>query len=280
MEIKSNYNKINFGSKNKYIREADDIARKAKQTFPILSATYADEFYLSLAPDNISTRSWNARNKVLKLHNKIGVMRYNVNTKKYTSTQDDKEEFTPYKNILEGIKSYKVGNCSESAIAALTALCANGFTESQRVELFLHSQYINKKNGKAEFDTLSPLDHSFVITTMNRKKLSDANAKDIIIVDPWLGFADSYSGGLARFKKIFTQARLEEITENNKENFNKMYTGKNGKAINFDDYELKQSFTMKASDFKTPYQLCRFGKYAGGAYKELVKTPQNIQAST
>ena len=40
MKINGNYSNIYFGAKNKKTRDADDIARLAKRTFPILSSTH------------------------------------------------------------------------------------------------------------------------------------------------------------------------------------------------------------------------------------------------
>ncbi len=268
-----------FGTRNKYIREADDIRRKAGTTFPRISSTYVDDFYISANPQRKTPRNERVREISKKIEHRIETVRDIIKDQQYYLPPSDERKNTPYGLNLYGVELSKAGNCKEAAITALAALCANGYYESERAELFLKTQFINKKTGKIEYEASDPLDHSFVLTTMNRKPLAKAREKDLIVLDPWIGFTDSLSGAKGRFKQVYSDDSYDEITSFRRSMFRLEKVKKENILINFDDYDIKQKFIIKTPDLYTPYQLRTLGNYAQNKYHSLVKTPQSTQAN-
>ncbi len=279
MEIKSNiYNiKTHFKSRNHLIREADDIRRAARSTFPMTSSTYIDEFYLTASPQSVHKNY--ARMLSDKYKKKIETVRDIVSDQKYYLPKSNEEKNAPYGVNLQYIKLTRLGNCKESAIAALAALCANGYNQSERVELYIKTQYINKKTGEIEYEGTDPLDHSFVVTTMNKKDLYKAKEKDLIIIDPWMGFTDSFSGAKARYKSIYDKESLKDINSYRNSMF-RFQQAKNGNtSADLKDYQIKQTFVIKSTDWVTAIELKRAQCYFQHKYPSLIKMPQNTQAN-
>ena len=264
-----------FGAKNKKIRDADDIMRISVNSFPRLSSTYMDTFYLSTQNEQKSPLHHLAKYISNKVNSEIMLQREVI--KKITN---ENSAVIPYALTLAVVKKNKLGNCGEAAICALAALAANGIYNSKRMLLYLQTDFIDKKSGECVYSGKSPLDHSFVITTMSDLKLDDAKEKDIIVVDPWLGFTDSLSNAKARFKQVYNASDLGFINEYQNSVFKLKMMEQTRKEPNFADYDIKQKLILVNADKyneNDKKRLCNFMKVY---YEGLVKKPQNIPAST
>lgn len=187
-----------FTSRKKEIRDADDIQRKTRQTFPMMSPTYIDEFY--------GVTKFRSKNK--SYARRISDKKYDTIAKSRDIAQypdafglrvSQFEKNTPYIIDLNLMKATKLGNCMENAKAAVATLCANGYYNSKRAGLYLQVDFVNKKTGELEHSELGSLDHSFAVTDMN-----EGNGYKYV-VDPWLGFADGVEGAISRFKQVYSE---------------------------------------------------------------------------
>ncbi len=182
-------NNISFTSKKPEIRKADDIQRRAKLEFPSLSSSYVNDFYISTGRNSrITKRRTNLYEHLRSLIEKV--RKYPVN--KLTP----RKEYVPYIENLNGVKKYKAGNCMESAMAAMSALYANGYKNTKLGSLVYKADFLDKKTGEVLFSDSISLDHSFAVTDMNSGKNRN------IVVDPWLGFADTKGGAISRYKGL------------------------------------------------------------------------------
>ena len=264
-----------FGAKNKKIRDADDIMRISVNSFPRLSDTYMDTFYISTQNEQKSPLHHLAKYISNKVHSKIMAQREVI--KKRTNANST---VMPYALTLAGVEKNKTGNCEEAAICALAALTANGIYNSRRMLLYLQTDFIDKKSGECVYSDQSPIDHSFVITTMSDLKLDDAKDKDIIVVDPWLGFTDSLSSAKARFKQIYDASDFNYINEYQKSAFRLKITEQTHKEPDFADYDIKQKLIMVNADKYNEKDMKQLGNFMKVYYDGLVKKPQNTPAST
>lgn len=264
MKISVINNTQNFGSRNKNIRIADDIHRRARLTFPVLSATYVDEFY-GVTKDKNNKK---AQKLFSRLDNKVGALReVTDNPTKYGITPDELKREAPYSRLLNGIDFLKVANCKECAVVALAGLLANGYYNSSRVNLGLEVKFINPKTKEEEYNKITSLDHSFVITTLDKK--SDKQ-KDKIVVDNWLNFTDSVSGAIERFKKIYNEDYIKDIIAFNRSMFRVEKAERTGELINPDDYEIKTKMVFCPADNLSEAQVKDLAHYARLMYDDLV----------
>lgn len=186
----------NFGARKREIQTADYIQRKTKTVFPMLSPTYVDEFFY-VADDECpegKKKTSAARNA---LWNKVYDHRDDVNTHSLYSDFSQFHSITAYE--LAKLKENVAGNCIECAKSCFAVLLANGYTNSSIVTLGLKTSFINKLTGDEEYCKVTPLDHSFVVTDLNKE-----GGKDIII-DTWLDFADFKSEAAVKFRNAFEE---------------------------------------------------------------------------
>ncbi|MBQ9246515.1 hypothetical protein IJ182_09640 [bacterium] len=245
MKIIQNPNlNINFSARNKNIRKADDIMRKAKCAFPVISSTYVDTFYKTVSNNNQNSAR---REKTIRISDKI-----NDFIHKLRDTTDRVDYFDnaignniPYSNTLRVTSLYKLGNCEEAAAVALSALIANGYTNSHRANLGLQVDFENKKTGKIEDSRKELLDHTFVVTTLDKK---NPKMKDIIVVDPWMGFTDSVSGAISKFKSVYDNNENSNTINTAKSMFKAEQEKKYGKIINFNDYNIRTKLIIFPRD--------------------------------
>ena len=264
-----------FGAKNKKIRDADDIMRISINEFPRLSSTYIDTFYLSTKNEQKSPLHHLAKHISNKLCSKINAQREII--KKRT---DVNSAVMSYALTAAGVEKNKAANCEEAAICALAALTANGMYNSRRMFLYLQTDYIDKKTGECVYSGQSPLDHSFVITTMSDLKLGEAKEKDIIVVDPWLGFTDSLSNAKARFKQIYDASDMNSINQYHKSLFKLKIMEQTHQEPNYNDYDIKQKLILVNADKYDENDMKQLGNFMKVYYNGLVKKPQNIPASS
>ena len=144
--INNSYNSPLFGSRKQEIREADKLQRKARAEFPMLSQTMADDLYLSSRYD--SKNKGRLERITDMMYRKIKLMREMAEFPSYYKIDIPEEEKSiPYIVNLNMIRQLKLGNCKENAMAAMAVLTANGYFNSDRVELMYKMDFINKKQG-------------------------------------------------------------------------------------------------------------------------------------
>ena len=224
---------VNFGAKSKEIRDADKITRQIKHNFPLFSATYGGDFYLS-AKEN-SPNAEKSRATLNGVHKEI---------------QRAREYFAaighiysnPNRKIFSTLKRIKKGNCQENAELALAHMYANGFYDTDLCHLNFKAVVLDKNTGEYITAYNKEADHAFILTNMNKHSKKD------IVIDPWLGFADSISGAVSRFKKIYDEEDFDELISFLKEHI-KTYEEEGKSSENFDkDYVIKKSFSIKKSN--------------------------------
>lgn len=260
------YNKNSFSARNKDIRTADKIQRKARQSFPMVSSSYIQDYW-PIADSKRNDETYDKTKVILQnIIQKIRRMRdVCQNPDKYDISVPIYELYTPYAFNLRNIKNAKAGNCMESAIATLGVLAANGYYDSKRMNLFLDTSFINKKTGEVEYKKRNDMDHSMVLTTMNRKcKKQD----DYIVIDSWMGFADSYSGAIAKYKQNYKQEYIDECIRYNKALFTIEQHQKN-KNFNLNNYKLKTNFVLQEADFINSNGIKMLGEYSSVMFDNL-----------
>ena len=238
------YNSIYFTSKNKNIRLADDVMRKSKLAFPYVGNTYINRFYRTVNNPNNS----NARRLYHLIHARLSSYRYSIENeedKLLAQRQYDdcaKDYFIPgfekSRNADKETHQRHKGNCDEAARAALAALYANGFYNSNLANLYYKTSLVNKHTGEVEYEDEIDLDHVFVVTDMGS---GDKN----IVIDPWLSFADSESAAKGKYYQIYyDEEGLKEFELSFKKSFNA-----NTKIWQLDrdinDYYQKSSFVFR-----------------------------------
>ena len=275
MKIKSvnSTKSINFHSRNKNIRKADDIQRKARSEFSILNPSYIDEFYSSARLINGAPVNIKARKIFKKIDKKLTALRkITKEPDKYGVEQTPLQKKTPYGLLLNSINFLKVGNCEECAATVLAALAANGFYNSQKVYLGLEIQYTDKKTGKTKYREIESLDHAFVVTTLDKENPKE---KDKIVIDSWLGFADSTSGANARYKQMYKKEKLDNILSYHRSMFRLNMAIETGKTIDFNDYQLRTNFIYYPADNNTIDEMKDLGIYSAIIYDDLILPTNN-----
>ena len=194
-------NNINFTARKPEIRKADDLQRKSRREFPMLSSSYVNDFYLSTGKYRRITKKKN------QLFNHLCDCVTN-NTRAYTDKKVTRDNYIPCVTRLKALKKYKTGNCMEAAYATAATLFANGYKNTDIASLMYKAEFYNKRTKALVHTSSVSLDHSFVITDMNKK-----DGKQDIVIDSWLGFADSIEGAIARYKKIKDDSTINKAIQ-------------------------------------------------------------------
>ncbi len=267
--------KPGFLSRNEEIKKADDLQRRARASFPMVSATYAEEYYYTMRPES---KYYNrARGIVENMTADIQLQRSlaSLMGRDFSNygpfgflNRRDYEDDTSFLNNLEWVKGQKVGCCDESAKTALATLCANGYYNSAETYVYYGVQFVNKESGEVEYKNGGKLPHCFVVTDLKKDGEGAGDRKNDIVIDPWLGFADYAPGAVARFKQAFSND-LFEMTEEFKQNFAKKKE-KMGEEFNPDDYEIKTTFTFMEWSPKTLRCKQKLGQKVREKYPETI----------
>lgn len=159
-------NNINFESRNKTIRFADDIARRVNVCYPRVSSSIVDDF------ENICA--------FRDYQRKIGKRIRETLRGEISDSFDDADNFIgKILAFIKPIKKHKLGNCGESAQLASIVAKVNGIKDCYIASL-------RTSRGKC-------LDHSVLY-------VNDTNP---YIIDAWLGFADYAPNAIRRFKNEY-----------------------------------------------------------------------------
>ncbi len=255
MEISSlNFMQPNFTARKEIIRRADDLVRHSRKNFPVLSNSYMDMFYNIRNYAFLSDKSKKADRLYNKVSERVGKVREHSDV--YSENRSDGE----YKALLGCIKDLKAGNCEECSDTLTATLAANGYYHSYKYDLALDVSIINKETGEVESSSRNQLDHTFVVTTLDKYPASEKNR---VVADSWLGFADSISGAKEKYKKIYSDRIKEIILE-------KFLTLNNKETINPSDYEVRTKMVFCPSLRDAYDSIEEMGDYCKRKYKELV----------
>ncbi len=254
-----------FSARNQNIRKADKIMRETKQAFPSISPLYAREFYSIFTKENPDKRAVKIRKKIDKNITQIRscAEEYTYGKEKLSSNYHVNKCLA----ILFGLSKLKTGNCNELCIATLGALAANGYYNSYMNNLNLNIEITNNKTGATEYQATLPIDHVLIKSTMDNVYNNESNNKSKrtnIIIDPWLGFVDSKSGAIEKYKKAFDKQISSLIDSATFElEIDKKIMGKEN--INWDDYDIKANF-----EFEPDYNLSANGIKEFGLYTSMM----------
>lgn len=270
MKIASQHNYINptFASRKKEIRKADDIQRKSKKNFPMFSPAYLNEFYILNGKGMNTPKQVRTRQIGQRIVYKINAEReYEDKDAEYSFIKSFRKE-TPFVRTLKRIKNSKIGNCDEASAATMAALAANGYYDSKRMGLRLEAQLINKATKEIVHTSPSySLDHAFVVSSMN---IENPQEKDFVVLDSWMGFADSISGARARYQRLFNND--PKIINNVKENFSLFRVDhfcETGEMINWNDYETRYRLVFEEIDNYSKDDIKSLGVHARMMYPHL-----------
>lgn len=244
------YNFLNnptFCARKKQIRDADKIQRKARETFPMISPTYADKFYISaIYSKPRSEEILNKKHK--KVHeNRLVARASNSNI-----------HCAPYLN-LSG--NSNVGNCFESAQATIATLFANGIKNVKRGGLFVSVDFIDKKTNEVVYSGTKSLDHTFVFAKMNK------NDKEPVVIDTWLGITDNKDNALAKYKNIyfnreFDKAKLDIMRD--------AIMGPSAQKILNCDYKVNSKLQFEILEEFDEDEIKLLGSYARMSYDNIL----------
>ena len=157
---------INFESRSKIIRNADDIARHVNKCYPRISSSLTDDFVNICGFRNFKKRI----NKKTENY-----LRYEISEK-----FDEADNFIgKIIAFVKPVKKYKLGNCGEGAQLSAIVAKVNGLKNCCVASL-------KKATGE-------DLDHSVLLV----------NDKKPYVIDAWLGFADYVPNAFNRYKNEF-----------------------------------------------------------------------------
>ena len=263
-----------FKAKNQNIRKADDIQRNAKLSFPFISPSYCDSFYQT-------SKRWQPdikakyNNVMMSADKKLSAIRLLAKESAFEgSTFDERNTNAPIFQTLRGIRILKTANCHECAALTMAALAANGIHDIERVNLKADIEYINKKTKEKEYSANIPVDHTTIIAKMGDKK------KNKVVVDSWIGFADSESSAKAKYKQLMWDSDIKEKIRMHRSLFRIEKFEQTGTMINPEkDYELKVKIGFEKAEETTQENMRLIGYYTSCFYPELIMMPQKTDAN-
>lgn len=173
-----------FGSavKSKLLKDADKVCRIISKEFPAISGTRIPAFKCAEA-DNRFINYYN-----YKIHQNRCIR--DDAWKFY----DSEETMEFYKRFLQNMKKYKNINCADYTKLAQLVLKANN---------------VDAVNATIMTHGLKSLDHAVLIVKPHLEKYTifykNKDLKNLIIIDPWLGFADYGHNAVVRYNSEFSR---------------------------------------------------------------------------
>lgn len=174
MRIENNSH-YTFKSKNKVIRDADNLARHVNKVFERVSLTKA------MAYDNFQGSKLDMMYEELAAYEKLHKVR-RISDLINTSNESVADKCNRF---IDTMKFFAVGNCGESAFLGKIAAEINGIKNAKLASLY---------NNHEE------MDHSVVYV----------NTKKPYVIDCWLGFADYVPNAIQRYLTEFSQFIIDE----------------------------------------------------------------------
>ena len=127
-------------------------------------------------------------------------------------------------------------------------------------------EYIDKKTNKVVFSKTYDIDHTFVLSAMGKENPKE---DDYIVLDSWMGFADSISGAKDRYARFIDENK-------NKSDFNDSFSlfridhfQETGEFLNKNDCYLKNKIVFKDEEKFSKEDIQSLGRYARMMYPHL-----------
>ncbi len=187
MEVSSAKNNIYFTARAPQVRDAEKFCRLVGAEFPAVSSTKYTEFKFAKAKDRFQHVIDNITE----------------NDKNYIRDPLDKARSkSGYKEaimtLIEAVKEHKIANCADFA-KLCSAICHMNGVEVIQPELHLVT-----KDGIL---TNKIVDHAVLMIKPAKMKFIEkmSKLKDVIIIDPWLGFADFAPNIERKFKGEYSK---------------------------------------------------------------------------
>ena len=233
---------ITFESRNKVIRNADLITRKAASQYPHVSSSRITNFL-----DNDKVWSMFFENVEYKYMLKVGAERFKM----------EEAGKDLYSAIISSLREAKVGNCYEDAKFAELIGRINGQKNIYSGKLYV---------GDGLFQKEKMLNHEVAFITdktMFKDTKYSFRKKEAIILDPWLGITDYAGEYFNKLKTIYnhifptqpddsTYTRYMRNDKRNVETFKKFRKMRKPKVA----FKIEPDFSCKLS----PQKLRRMKK--------------------
>ncbi len=169
-----------FGS-NKIIRDADKVCRIIAKEFPAISGTRVETMKFA-----------NHDERFIKFYKKKQAQNMAIRDDawKFFNTS---ETLYFYQRFIQNMKKYKNINCADYTKLAELILAVNG---------------IKTVKARIMTQSLKQLDHGVLIVRPpgnNFLVYKNKDLKNMIVIDPWLGFADYASNAVVRYNSEFAK---------------------------------------------------------------------------
>lgn len=205
---------INFTSKCSQVKDAQWVCHVVSTAFPHISTTRLSapmfklkkenaEIYNDFINKNLSYEPKIYNNYELKMlalfdwQNHLGQKLNRVRKKWQLGSKNSSNLVS---NVIEQLKSDKIGNCGEDALLSEAILKINGIDNSYTAALCVND---------------SKIDHRVCVFNKDGAKFDGNVNKNTIIIDPWLGFADFAQNMFVKYKK-FCNKYFFNIKDNSK----------------------------------------------------------------
>ena len=180
---------ISFKSRCKIFQDADRITRMTKTVYPHISESMSGLRIYGQMPkckdfDDVRGLSRLRLKNSIKIDNLRHRGRYGISC---------------FRNIIDMLKNYKIGNCYEEAILCEIIGKINGLKNIYHCKIVF-----NRNSSGAQME----LDHAISVLskkTLNEKELYNFNNKDAVILDPWLGITEFAQDYFTRLKNEFSK---------------------------------------------------------------------------
>ena len=262
ISLQTIYPRPTFTAKKPEIRKADDVQRKSKEIFPMFSPAYLQEFY------TLNGKGQNTPRQVRTIQIGQSIV-YKINAGRIVDDESSKRSYFQeplFVRPLDRIKKTKIGNCHEASICTMATLAANGYDDFKRVSLEQQMEYIDKKTNKVVFSKTYDIDHTLVLSAMGKENPKE---DDYIVLDSWMGFADSISGAKDRYARFIDENK-------NKSDFNDSFSlfridhfQETGEFLNKNDCYIKNKIVFKDEEKFSKEDIQSLGRYARMMYPHL-----------
>ena len=257
-----NYTSPQFTARNKQIRKADDIQRTARNNFPMFSPSYLQEFYCLNGEGQNTPKQVRTIQIAQRIVYKINASREDDRAYKRNTSRFE----PPYVKTLDRLKRNKIGNCHEASISTIATLAANGINDSKRVNLEQQIEYIDPKTKKVVFSKNYDIDHTLILSAMGKENPKE---KDLVVLDSWMGFADSISGAKARYARFLDVNKNREDFNNSFSLFRVEHFEKTGEFLDKNNLELRHKIVFVDEETPTKDEISFLGEYTRDVYPDL-----------
>ena len=182
MNVGGIFNVLSKNMARKILRDADKACRIIAEEFPGVSSSRIQTF------ERVNTNQIFAN----YCNNKLLQNRAIRDDAWKLYNNDDTLDF--YRRFVENMKKYKNINCADY---------------TKLTQLMLKSNNIEAVNANIMTQRLRGLDHSVLLVNTPKNGLGiyykNSDLKNIIVIDPWLGFADFANNAVVRYNSEFAK---------------------------------------------------------------------------